>query len=309
MWRRNYPAGKRAVSTLEDYQAFVAVVERGSLTAAARQLGRSLQAVSRALAQVEREIGVELIRRTTRRLQPTEAGMRFHARIKAVLSDIAAARIEAAEHASAVAGPLRVGGAGVFAPTYLVPAIAAFLQRHPSVTVDLRLALDYVDLVAENLDLSVRVGALEDSSLRMRRLGAARRVTFAAPSYLADRGRPVVPGDLARHDCVVRTTARDAFAWTYVRDGRQETVKVRGRFAASASDACNEAVAIGLGVGQAHLWQVRPLLDLGQAELILTEFELPPVPVSVIWPAGAALPARTRLLIDFLTARLGAERW
>lgn len=297
------------MSTLEDYQAFVAVVERGSLTAAAHQLGRSLQAVSRALAQLERDIGVELIRRTTRRLQPTKAGIGFHMRIKAVLSDIAAARIEAAEHVSAIAGPLRVGGAGVFAPTYLVPAVAAFLQRHPSVTVDLRLALDYVDLVAENLDLSVRIGALEDSSLRMRRLGAARLVTFASPSYLADRGRPLVPADLARHDCVVRTSAQNAFAWTYVRDGQEETVQVRGRFAASSADSCNEAVALGLGVGLAQLWQVRLLLDKGRIELILTEFEPPPVPVTVIWPAGAALPGRTRLLIDFLAARLGAERW
>jgi DNA-binding transcriptional LysR family regulator len=306
--RRNYAAGK-AVSTLEDYQAFVAVVERGSLTAAARQLGRSLQAVSRALAQVERDIGVELIHRTTRRLQPTEAGIGFHARIKAVLSDITVARTEAAEHASAIAGPLRVGGAGVFAPTYLVPAVAAFLRRHPSVTVDLRLALDFVDLIAENLDLSVRVGPLDDSSLRMRRLGLVRRVTFAAPSYLAARGRPRIPADLADHDCVVRTSARDASAWTYVRDGREETVKVHGRFTASASDACNEAVALGLGIGLSQLWQVRRLLDQGRIELILTEFEPAPVPVSVIWPAGAALPARTRLLIDFLVARLGAERW
>ncbi|MEO9189020.1 MAG: LysR family transcriptional regulator [Acetobacteraceae bacterium] len=297
------------MSTLEDYRAFVAIVERGSLTAASHQLGRSLQAVSRALSQVEREIGVERIRRTTRRLQPTKAGMGFHTRIKAVLADIEAARTEAAEHANAIAGPLRVGGAGVFAPTYLVPALAAFLQRHPSVTVDLRLALDFVDLVAENLDLSVRVGALEDSSLRMRRLGSARRVTFAAPSYLAERGRPLVPADLAHHDCVVRPTAQDAFAWTYARDGREETVHVRGRFSASAADACNEAVALGLGVGQAHLWQVRPFLDLSRVELILTEFELPAIPVSVVWPAGAALPARTRLLIDFLAARLGAERW
>jgi len=99
------------------------------------------------------------------------------------------------------------------------------------------------------------------------------------------------------------------FAWTYARDGRQETVHVHGRFAASASDACNEAVALGLGIGQAHLWQVRPLLDRGRVELILTEFESPPIPVSVIWPAGASLPARTRLLIDFLAARLGGERW
>ncbi|MBV8613865.1 MAG: LysR family transcriptional regulator, partial [Acetobacteraceae bacterium] len=101
----------------------------------------------------------------------------------------------------------------------------------------------------------------------------------------------------------------DPFHWVYERNGVQESVRVRGRLAVPSADACNEAVARGLGVGIAQTWQVRPLLDRGRVELILTEFEPPPVPVSVIWPAGGAMPARTRLLIDFLVARLSAERW
>jgi DNA-binding transcriptional LysR family regulator len=297
------------MNTIEEYQAFVAAIDHGSLTAAARQLGRSLQAVSRAVAQVERELGVELIRRTTRRLQPTEAGLRFHTRMRAALADIEAARVEAAEAASAISGPLRIGGPLVFAPVYLVPPLAAFLQRHPRVSVDLRLSNEFADLIDERLDLSVRVGDLEDSSLRMRRIATVRRVTFAAPSYLAERGRPLVPQDLMHHDCVVRTSARDAFHWTYERDGVQESVRVRGRLAVSSADACSEAVARGLGVGMAQTWQVRPLLDQGRVELILTEFEPPPVPVSVIWPTSSAMPARTRLLIDFLVARLSVEQW
>ena len=297
------------MSSIEDYQVFVAVVEGGSLTAAARQLGRSLQAVSRALAQLEQEIGVALIRRTTRRLQLTDAGSGFYRRIKAILADLSAARTEAAEHASAVTGSLRIGGAGRFAPRYLMPAVVAFQRQHPGVSIELVLSEDYVDLIAQNIDLSVRIGALDDSSLRMRRLGAARRVTYAAPAYLATHGRPQVPTDLLRHECVVRTTARDAHAWTYARDGREETVHVRGRFAASAAVACDEAVALGFGIGLGQLWQVRHLIDQGRLELILTEYEPPPVPVSLIWPASATLPARARLLIDFLVARLGAERW
>lgn len=297
------------MNTIEEYQSVVAAIDHGSLTAAARHLGRSLQAVSRAVAQVERELGVELIRRTTRRLQPTEAGLRFHDRMRAALADIEAARVEAAESAAAISGTLRVGGPQVFAPVYLVPALAAFLQRHKRVSVDLVLANEFMDLIAERIDLSVRVGELGDSSLRMRRIASVRRVTFAAPAYLAERGRPAVPHDLARHECVVRSSAQDAFDWVFARDGVRESVRVRGRIVVSSADGAIEAVARGLGVGIAQTWQVRPLLDQGRVELILTEFEPPPVPVSVIWPAGSAMPARTRLLIDFLVARLSAEQW
>jgi DNA-binding transcriptional LysR family regulator len=297
------------MNTIEDYQAVVTTIDCGSLTAAARQLGRSLQAVSRAVAQVERQLGVELIHRTTRRLQPTEAGLRFHSRMRVALADIEAARIEATESASTISGPLRMGGPLVFASAYLMPALTAFLQRYPQVSVDLRLANEFVDLIAERLDLSVRVGEQKDSSLRMRQITVVRRVTFAAPSYLAERGRPLVPHDLAHHECVIRTSAQDAFLWTYARNDHQESVRVRGRFAVSSADVCNEAVARGLGVGLAQTWQVRPLLEQGRVELILTEFEPPPVPVSVVWPAGGALPSRTRLLIDFLVARLSAEQW
>ncbi len=296
--------------SLPEYKIFVAVVEHGSLTAAARHLGRSLQAVSRALASVEQDLGVELVRRTTRSLRPTQAGLAFHARIKTALCEIEAARVEAAEHASAIAGPLRLGGSGLFAPAHLVPAAAAFMRRHPGITVDLQLDEAFVDLVGANLDVTVRIGELDDSSLRLRRLGAMRRVAFASPSYLNEHGRPASPGELARHDCVVRTTARDAMGWSFVRrDGREETVQVSGRFRASAAAACNEAAALGLGIGLAPLWQVRGMLDQGRIELVLTEFEPPPTPISAVWPAGRILPARTRLLIDFLATRLGSERW
>ncbi len=296
------------MASLEDYAVFVAVVERGSLTAAAKQLGRSLQAVSRALASLEQELGVELVQRTTRRSRPTAAGEAFFGRVRTVLADLSLARTDVREMHGQVAGKLVVGGPVYFGPTYLMPIIASFLDRHPAVAIELVLADRYADLVADGLDLAVRLGEIPDSSLMARRLGALRQIVFGAPGYFAARGRPAVPADLRRHACVVRTTAQAMESWEFLHHGRLERIDVHGAFRANSPAACNEAAALGLGIGRAPLWQVRPLLDQGRIELVLADFELPPMPISIVWPQTSALPARTRLFIDFLAVRLAVAR-
>ncbi|HWX60921.1 LysR family transcriptional regulator [Bradyrhizobium sp.] len=295
------------MSDIEDYRAFVAVIERKSLTAAARQLGRSLQSVSRSLASLERELGVELVRRTTRSSRATDAGLAFHARIKSALADIDLARSEIAERAALLTGRLRVGASILFAPTYLVPAAAEFLSRHPGTEITFVLSEQYADPVAEGLDLAIRIGPLADSTLIARRLGTLRRVAFAAPSYLARYGRPRAPAELADHDCIVRGSAQNPSVWTFRIANREETIAVRGRFRADATAACNEAVAFGLGIGIAPLWQVRGLLDEGQVELLLTDFEPLPVPIHGVWPAGQPIPARARAFLELVASRLAAS--
>jgi DNA-binding transcriptional LysR family regulator len=296
------------VASLEDYAAFVAIVERGSLTAAARQLGRSLQAVSRALASLEQELGIELVQRTTRQSRPTAAGAAFLGRIRTILADLSLARTELSEMHGQVAGRLVVGGPVYFGPSYLTPAIAAFIEWHPAVEIELVLADHYADLVAEGIDLAVRLGDIPDSSLMARRLGALRQVVFGAPGYFAAHGRPAVPADLRRHACVVRTSARAMESWGFLHRGRMERVAVHGAFRTNSPAACNEAAALGMGIATAPLWQVRPLLDQGRIELVLAEFEPPSMPISIVWPPTSALPVRTRLFIDFLAARVAVER-
>jgi DNA-binding transcriptional LysR family regulator len=293
---------------IEDFQAFVAAVEKGSLTAAAKQLGRSLQSVSRSLAALEREVGIELIRRTTRRSNPTDAGFAFYRRLSAALGEIEAAKRETANRRAEATGLLRVAASGAFAPLYIVPALPDFLAAHPRVEVDLALSDAYVDLVGEGFDLAIRIGELPDSSLKARLLANSRRVVFAAPRYLAAHGRPRRPEDLVHHQCIVRTAARDGNAWPFKIDGRPKAIKVTGRFRTSGAIPANEAAARGLGVATAPLWQVRHLLDRGGVELILTRFEPPPVSIHAVWPATRVLPARTQLFIDFLAARLKDER-
>jgi Transcriptional regulator len=296
------------VDRIEDFQAFVAIVDKGSLTAAAKQLGRSLQSISRSLATLEGDLGIELIARTTRRSAATEAGLAFYRRVGAALSEIEAAKLETSNRRSEPAGLLRITCSTVFAPLYVVPAVCAFLESHPKVNIDLDMSDSYVDLISQGFDLAIRIGELPDSSLKARRLADLRRVVFAAPDYFAKHGRPKVPGDLAGHQCLVRTSARDGDAWPFLVGGRLKTVKVAGRFRSSGALAVNEAAVQGLGIANAPLWQVRALVDRGVVGLVLTRFEPPPVPVQAVWPATRLLPAKTQLFLDYLATRLKAER-
>jgi len=300
--------GRMPVDRIEDFQAFVAIVDKGSLTAAAKQLGRSLQSISRSLATLEGDLGVELVARTTRRSAVTEAGLAFYRRVGAALSEIEAAKLETSNRRSEPAGLLRITCSTVFAPLYVVPAVCAFLESHPKVNIDLDMSDSYVDLISQGFDLAIRIGELPDSSLKARRLADLRRVVFAAPDYFAKHGRPKVPGDLAGHQCLVRTSARDGDAWPFRVGARLKTVKVAGRFRASGALAVNEAAVQGLGIANAPLWQVRALVDRGVAELVLTRFEPPLVPVHAVWPATRLLPAKTQLFLNYLATRLKAER-
>ena len=292
---------------LDDYRVLIAIVEQGNLTAAARELGRSLQAVSRSLQGLERELGVELIQRTTRRAQPTAAGLAFHGRIKAALADIDLARSELVEHGGHVDGRLRVGGSTHFSAPYLVPVVAAFMQRYPRVAVELAIADQHADLQREKLDAALRLGDLPPSRLHARQLGMMRMVTVGAPGYFARHGRPRVPADLRQHACIVRRNAEASRRWSYQRGSRRQSIEVHGRFSADNAAACNAAAVAGLGITVAALWQVRPMLDQGRLEAVLDDWQLPGQPLHIVWPPGKQTPARTRAFIDFVVARWSVD--
>jgi DNA-binding transcriptional LysR family regulator len=295
-----------SMDRIEDFQAFVAIIEKGSLTGAARHLNRSLQSISRSLAAVERDLGVELIRRTTRRSSPSEAGLAFYRRLNAALAEIEAAKAQASNRRAEPSGTLRVAGSSMFGAFYLVPAIAAFLDIHPRLNIELDLSDRAVDLLDEGFDLAIRSGNLPDSSLKARRLIDLRFVVFAAPAYLARHGRPRRPDDLAGHQCIVHTHARGD--WKFRIDQAMKTVKVSGRLRTDGMLAANEAAVHGVGIANAPLWQIRKQVDGGQLEILLTRFEPPPIPLHAVWPATNLLDAKTRLFVDFLAARLKTER-
>jgi len=293
---------------MDDLEAFIAIVEQGSQTAAARGLSRSLQSINRSLATLERGLGISLIRRTTRRSAPTQAGLAFYRKVKPALAQISEARRDAGGARSEPAGLLRVGAPVLFAAAHVTPAACDVMARHPSVEIELRTSDAPVDLLEHNLDLAVRIRELPDSTMKSRQLGELRVVVFGAPAYFAEHGRPRHPRELARHQCVVRATDTDAAAWPFRLGGRRRSVRVHGRLRSDGGAVAQVAAARGLGIARAPLWQIRSLVDSGAVEVILEEFEVPALPTYAVWPASKSPSAVTRLFADALAARLKQER-
>jgi DNA-binding transcriptional LysR family regulator len=294
----------KVVASIENYEVLLAVIDCGSLTAAARKLGRSLQSTSRVLATLEQEFGVQLVARTTRKSAPTAAGLAFSNRIRGALADIQFAREDLADARQKIGGRIRVGASTLFGPRYVLPALAAAAEKHPDLEIELALADQHADLISEGIDIAVRIGVLPDSDLIARRIGGLRRVLCAAPGYLAKHGRPLRPADLTQHACILRLDTGASETWTLREDGASAPVAVRGRFRSNNATARNEAAALGAGISLAPLWQIRPLLDEGRLDLILTEYEPEPISLHLVWPAGPRLPRRTRVLADLLASRL-----
>lgn len=296
------------MASLEQYEAFVETIEQGSLTAAAKRLNRSLQSVSRALATLEGELGIELVRRTTRRLHPTPAGLAFYRRLGSALKDIEDARAEASLETSRVSGVFRIGASILFAPTFVIPTAVAFLHKFPEVEIDLVLNDTAADLIGDRLDVAVRIGDLGAASLRSRKVGQLRRVVVAAPAYLARHGYPHAPSDLSTHLCVVRTFGPEGAAWPLTVNGAVVRTPVQGTLRCNDAAAANAAVLHSAGIGLAPLWQVRKDIDEGRLEVLLCKHEPPPIQISAVWPNSIETPARTRLFVEMLVNRLAGER-
>ncbi|WP_454694572.1 LysR family transcriptional regulator [Achromobacter aegrifaciens] len=297
------------MSRLEDLEAFIHIAETGSLTKAARRLGRSLQAVSRSLAALEEDVGVQLVHRTTRHSSLSEAGEAFFRRVKPAMEEIGEARLEVADRRAAPSGILRVGAPVLFGPDFLVPIIAQYMRAHPQIEVDLQLTDSFVDLAAAGLDLVVRIADLPDSGLQGRRLGALRRVVFGAPSYFEQHGRPAHPSELRQHACIARTVDQGPGQWAFQIDGKRRSVGVRGPFRTNTMAAIYSAVSAGLGIGYSPLWQIRHLLEAGQVEVILEDFESKPVPIHALWQENRLPPAKVRAFVDYLAAGLKLDRF
>ena len=289
---------------LKAMETFVTIVDQGSLTAAAQAMGKSLPTVVRTLSTLESALDTRLLTRTTRRIALTEEGRRYLQRCRHILAQVNDAQAELLD-GDEPAGHVTVTAPVLFGQMHVAPGIAAFLQRHARARVDLLLADQLVSLVDEGVDLAVRIAHLEDSGLVARRVGHIRRVLCASPAYLQRAGRPDHPAELTSHECLRWRTLEGGRVWRFRSGTDPFSVTPQGRFASNHVAAARNACITGLGIASFLSYQVADAVRSGELEVLLSGFELDPVPVSLVHGHGRLAPTRVRALADWLASDLG----
>ena len=284
---------------LREMEMFVRVVEAGSFSAAARDLNMGQPAASKTIASLEDRVGVRLLTRSTRKLSPTEAGTAFYERAVRAIGEADEAEAAAQGAGAGLEGRLRVSAPVTFSRLHLVPKLGSFLDAHPKVQLELLMDDRVVDLVAENIDVALRMGVLTDSALKARKLGQAQRLVIASPSYLARRGVPRTPADLLEHDGVIYGQSSGGQEWLFRRGTSETSVYLRTRLKLSAAEGVREAVLAGQGFAIASRWMFTPELKSGEVVSILEEWTLPPIDLWVIYPSGRLTSAKARAFIKW----------
>ncbi|ANO52518.1 LysR family transcriptional regulator [Woeseia oceani] len=295
----------------DNLQAFVAVVESGSFTAAADRLDIAKSVVSRRIAALEDRLGGQLLRRTTRNLHVTDAGQRFYEQSVQILGDLDEAESAVAHQKGELQGVLNVALPLAFAARHMADPIAEFSRRHPKVRFNLDLNDRRVDLLAEGADIALRIGKLEDSTLIARRLFEVRSVICGSPLYLRQHGVPETPEDLREHRCLAYGNLPDP--GTYVcldKNGNEHRVSVQTAMTATSGDFLNLIAKRDLGLVLQPTFIAGDAIKSGALVPVLTEYEWPVIPAYAVYPPTRHLSYRVRAFIDFLAETFsGTPPW
>lgn len=282
-----------------EMEVFARVVQEGGFSAAARSLDLTPSAVSKLIARLEARLGTRLLLRTTRAITLTEEGEAYHHATLKILQDLNDADQEAS--GGAVRGRLRVNVTIPFGTMFVAPAMPAFVARNPDLVVDLSFTDGIVDLVAEKIDVAIRMGNLPDSGLIARKLGQSRRVICAAPTYLERRGKPEIPADLERHDCLTFNFRRARPSWPFRFEGRDVAQPVTGSLVVNNGETMKQMAIVGAGIARLGLFHVAAEIAEGRLVPLLEDcnpgdLEL----VHAIYVGGGPLPHRVRAFIEYM---------
>ncbi len=291
---------------LDAMSVLVAVVETGSLSAASRKLGAPLPTVSRKVSELEAHLNARLLIRSTRKLVLTEAGAAYVAACTRILEQVGEAERAASGEYSSPRGDLVVTAPIVFGRLHVLPAVNDFIANYPKINVRLALSDRNVHLIDDHIDLAVRIGALQDSSMVASRVGTVRRVVCASPAYLAGVGTPQVPEDLAALACVNFDDFTSATAWTFssAETRSERAVPIHSRLSVNTAEAAIDAAVAGVGVTRVLSYQAANAVAEGRLKIVLAAYEPEPLPINLVHVGLSLLPLKTRAFLDFAAPRI-----
>jgi len=283
---------------------FVRVADTGSFSAVAREMMTSQSSVTRQVAQLEEHFGVRLFHRSTRRLSLTDDGDGVLERARTLIDDAVAIEELLQGHRTGPTGLVRVG-VSVSGAQFLAPRLPMLLERHPGLSIELAVSDERGDMIENGIDVALRAGEIDDSSLISRRIGLISPIAVAAPSYLARAGNPGHPDDLAGHRCIVSAGHSKSTHWRFVGPEGPIQVQVRGNLRVNNTEVASRFALSGLGIALLPGFQVLDQIRGGQLVRVLRDYPAPSLPIHVIYPSRRNLAMRTRILMDFLVEQVG----
>lgn len=292
---------------LDAMAVLLKVVEEGSLSAGARRLNTSLPTISRKVAELERYLGTQLLIRTARRVELTEAGEVYVQASRRIMEQVEEAERTAAGEYVAPRGELTVTAPVMFGRKHVLPVASDFLEAHPDITLKLYLADKNVSIAEEHVHVAVRIGELTDNSFMATRVASVTRTVCASPAYLERFGRPSTPDQLEGHATVVIGGFAEAQRWTFEHDGATIPIDLRPRVTVNTPEAALDATLAGLGIGRLLSYQAVDEIRAGLLTPLLQEFAPPAMPVSLVYPSQGMLPAKVRAFLNWMAPRLRAR--
>nr|WP_314582827.1 LysR family transcriptional regulator [uncultured Pseudomonas sp.] len=288
----------------QEMQVFIAVCEERSFATAARRLNMSAPSVTRAVAALEKRIGTLLLSRTTRSVHLSEAGQRYLTDCRRILSEIEEAEDSAGGSNAAPVGHLTITASLLFGELFVMPLVVGYLERYSGVSINALLVDRVTHMVEEGIDVAVRIGHLLDSTQHGMKVGEVRRVVCASPAYLAAHGRPQRPDELSQHRVIVSAASALVRRWEFSDEGKPVDIELKSRLTVSANQAAITAASMGWGVTRVLSYQVASRVASGELEILLEDFEQPPLPVHVCYQADRKVSAKVRTFVDYCVERM-----
>jgi DNA-binding transcriptional LysR family regulator len=287
---------------------YVAVADEQSFAGAARRLGMSPPAVTRAIASLEDRLGIKLLNRTTRFVRATEAGLRYLEHARHIIAEADAADEDAAGVNAAPRGQLSVTAPVLFGRLFVIPIMVEYLQRFPDVSVSALLLDRFVNLLEEGMDVGIRIGELSDSSMNAISVGHIRRIVCASPEYLRKHGVPKLPADLSKHTIIIASAVTPSLDWRFFAGKQTINVKVNPRLTVTNNEAAVVAAAQGFGITRLLSYQIASHVASGQLQTLLNKYEPPPLPIHILHREGRHASAKVRASVDMLVEQLRKDK-